>query len=239
MDSPSTSLQGAAVPASLSGKEHDNPAEIKGKRRSRRRKVSPFWAKQLHLWHWMSSAICLVGMVLFAITGITLNHAADIKSSPVTKSQTADLPFSLIEKMEGAEAGDTGSLPVGALQWADEQWGLDLSGRDVEWNEGEAYVPLSRPGGDGWVAFDLAAGTAEYELTDRGWIAWLNDLHKGRDSGAVWSWFIDIFAGACIIFSLTGLVLLWLHSRHRKSTWPLVAAGLVIPLLIIILFVHN
>ena len=37
-----------------------------------------FWLRTLHQWHWISSAICLIGMLLFAFTGITLNHAADI-----------------------------------------------------------------------------------------------------------------------------------------------------------------
>ena len=43
-----------------------------------------FWLRTLHSWHWISSAICLVAMLLFAITGITLNHSAAIeaKSSP-------------------------------------------------------------------------------------------------------------------------------------------------------------
>src|SRR4051812_14498701 len=33
------------------------------------------WLKNLHQWHWISSALCLLGMFLFSITGITLNHA--------------------------------------------------------------------------------------------------------------------------------------------------------------------
>jgi len=31
--------------------------------------------RQTVRWHWISAAICLVGMILFAITGVTLNHA--------------------------------------------------------------------------------------------------------------------------------------------------------------------
>ena len=33
-------------------------------------------------WHWISAAVCLIGMLLFAITGITLNHASQIESKP-------------------------------------------------------------------------------------------------------------------------------------------------------------
>ena len=31
-----------------------------------------FWLKQMRQWHWISAAICLIGMLLFAVTGITL-----------------------------------------------------------------------------------------------------------------------------------------------------------------------
>ncbi|MEB0160925.1 PepSY-associated TM helix domain-containing protein, partial [Pseudomonas sp. AH2 (2023)] len=51
-----------------------------------------FWLKQLHSWHWISAAGSLVGMILFAITGITLNHAAQIPAEPVVKEATATLP---------------------------------------------------------------------------------------------------------------------------------------------------
>ena len=30
-----------------------------------------YWLKTLHQWHWISAALCLVGMILFAATGIT------------------------------------------------------------------------------------------------------------------------------------------------------------------------
>jgi hypothetical protein len=35
-----------------------------------------FWLKHLYRWHWISSAACLIGMLLFTVTGLTLNHAA-------------------------------------------------------------------------------------------------------------------------------------------------------------------
>ena len=116
--------------------------------------------------------------------------------------------------------------------------GLDPAGKPGEWSDADVYVALPRPGGDGWVSIDRASGAITAETTDRGWISYLNDLHKGRNSGAAWFWFIDIFAGACVLFTLTGLLLLQLHARHRPLTWPIVAAGLVVPVLLIILFIH-
>ncbi|MBU2039170.1 MAG: PepSY-associated TM helix domain-containing protein, partial [Gammaproteobacteria bacterium] len=82
------------------------------------------------------------------------------------------------------------------------------------------------------------SGVLLYERSERGWISYLNDLHKGRNTGPLWSWFIDIFSLLCLVFSLSGLWLLVRYARQRPSTWPLVALGVVIPLLIIILSVH-
>ena len=85
---------------------------------------------------------------------------------------------------------------------------------------------------------ERATGALEYERTDRGWISYLNDLHKGRHTGAAWSWFIDAFSLACIVFTVTGLVILKMHAANRPSTWPMVGLGLVLPLLLAILFIH-
>ena len=63
-------------------------------------------------------------------------------------------------------------------------------------------------------------------------------MTKGRNTGPAWSWFIDIFAVASLVFALTGLVLLWLHAHRRPSTWPLVGLGLLIPLLLAMFFIH-
>jgi hypothetical protein len=123
-------------------------------------------------------------------------------------------------------------------QWVDAQFGLSLRGRPGEWSQDEVYVALPRPGGDAWVRIGLQDGLVEYEATDRGWISYLNDLHKGRHSGVAWSWFIDIFAVACLLFSITGLLILKMHAGNRPTTWPMVGMGIVVPVVLALLFVH-
>lgn len=196
-----------------------------------------FWLKQLHRWHWISAAISLIGMLLFAVTGITLNHAADIEANPQVTSHEAVLPPSLLKALP-ARAPEKAPLPPAISQWLETELSIRSGGQEAEWSEDEIYLALPRPGGDGWVSIDRATGDVVTEKTDRGWISWLNDLHKGRNTGDVWFWFIDVFAVACVIFTITGLFLLQLHARHRPSTWPLVGLGLILPLLIIILFMH-
>ncbi|TXI85000.1 Peptidase [Cupriavidus sp. H19C3] len=203
-----------------------------------------FWLKHLHQWHWISSAICLVGMLLFALTGFTLNHAGQIEARPkvVTRDDTA--PRELVAALRRAAPADGGArnqkgpVPPALAEWLARAWHIDTAGREAEWSADEVYVALPRPGGDAWVSVSLDDGGAQYEVTSRGWISYLNDLHKGRNTGVAWSWFIDAFALACLVFSVTGLFLLKLHAGGRVATWPLVGFGLVLPLVLAIVFIH-
>ena len=203
------------------------------------RSAKAFWAKQLHQWHWISSAICLVAMILFSVTGITLNHAADISAKPETVSVKKPLPPDLLQQLNAIPDTAHSSLPLPLRDWLRSSFDLRMSSAQaIEWNDDEIYLSLPRPGGDAWVSINLEDAEAEYQRTDRGWIATLNDLHKGRNTGVVWSWFIDIFAVATLLFCITGLLLLQLHSKRRPSTWPIVIGGFFIPLLIALFFMH-
>jgi hypothetical protein len=218
-----------------------------------------YWLKKLHQWHWISSALCLLGMLAFAITGWTLNNAGRIESRPRVMTQQADLPGPLLDSLRGTadarrRAAATGTppsrparshaaadrlpLPAPVAEWLANRFDIRPPAAAAEWSPAEIYLSLPRPGGDAWMAIDLESGHVEYERTDRGAIAYLNDLHKGRHTGTAWSWFIDVFAAACLVFSLTGLVLLKLHAGHRRATWPMVGLGVVIPMLLAATLIH-
>jgi uncharacterized protein len=196
-----------------------------------------FWLRQMRQWHWISAAVCLIGMLAFALTGITLNHAGQIEAKPQVTARSAQLPDDLLRAAKAAQQSAKQSLPPGLRTWVEQRLGITVGDREAEWSQ-EIYLSLPRPGGDAWLAIDLDTGEARYEQTDRGWIAYLNDLHKGRHTGIAWSWFLDLFAVACVVFCVTGLVLLQLMADQRRSTWPLVAAGLMVPLIVAIFFIH-
>lgn len=197
-----------------------------------------FWLKHLHQWHWISSALCLIGMLLFAVTGFTLNHAGQIEAAPTVVTRNAVAPRTVVAALREPASADKGPVPPAVADWLAREFGVDARARTAEWSPDEIYVALPRPGGDAWVSIDRESGEAQYELTTRGWISYLNDLHKGRNTGAAWSLFIDVFALACLVFSITGLFLLKLHAAGRVATWPMVGLGLVAPLLLAILFIH-
>lgn len=205
--------------------------------KDRARKRAAFLRETIR-WHWISAAICLVGTLLFAATGLTLNHAAALQAEPRVVERTAHLPSALLQQVRDAEA-EEGALPAAARTWLADAFKLRLDDRPaIEWSPGEAYLPLPGPGRDGRVQIDTATGDVLYERTHHGAVAVLNDLHKGRNTGPAWRWFIDLFAVGCVVFCITGFIILQLNARARPSTWPLVGLGVAIPLIIALLFIH-
>ncbi len=197
------------------------------------------YVRQIVLWHWVSSGVCLGGMLLFTITGITLNHAAEITATPNVRSEQATLPSPLrlslaTEKREGKQP-----LPVPIAHWLVGKFGIKTMADTAEWSADEVYISLPRPGGDAWLSIDRESGGVKFETTDRGWISYLNDLHKGRHTGPAWQIFIDVLAVAFLVFTTTGLLLLQIHAGKRRSTWPLVLAGMLMPIVLMMFFVHR
>jgi hypothetical protein len=191
-------------------------------------------------------------MLLFAATGITLNHASSIESTPTVVNRQAQLPPELLAAVDPeaptpavtaaskshASQDHKTALPAPLRDWLTTTLGRKIDDRDAEWSRDEIYLSMPRPGGDAWVRIDRTTGEVEFEDTDRGWISYLNDLHKGRHAGVAWSWFLDLFAVACLLFSITGLLILKFHAVSRPTTWPIVGLGFLIPALLALLFMH-
>ncbi|TWT51145.1 hypothetical protein Pla22_39220 [Rubripirellula amarantea] len=192
-------------------------------------------------------------MLLFAVTGITLNHASQIESSPVTTTKSIELPPGLLDalnqKVENDEAENLDQqsfsqetishrIPDEVAKWIGGQIGKPIVSRPADWSDDEIYMSMPGPGSDAWLAIDRETGSVEFEQTQRGWISYFNDLHKGRNTGPAWKWVLDLLALATLVFCITGLMLLIQHARRRKMTWPMVALGFVIPALVALLMIH-
>lgn len=197
------------------------------------------WLRLLTQWHWISSALCLVGMLFFAVTGVTLVNAEYFENTrPVMTRLSASLPAAVLADLQAAASEDEPTLPASLAAWVTQTWHISLAPKSVEWNEDEIFIDLKRPGVDVSLSIDPQSGKVSYEAGDRGWVAWLNELHKGRNAGPVWNGFLTVFALACVVFSVTGLLILQVHARSRWTVWPVTGLGLVIPLLLILLFIH-
>lgn len=196
----------------------------------------------MHEWHWISSAVALLGLLFFAITGITLNHASSFESaqqdySTVSKEMPAELVASMQDAIRVYGEGE-GEATEPLQQWMRENFGVDAAGKPGNWTADQVSFSLERPGGDAWIKLDLVRSEATLNVTNAGWMAYFNDLHKGRHTGTAWAWFIDLIGVACVIFAVTGFVILKMHAVNRALTWPLVGLGLLVPLVIAALFIH-
>lgn len=192
--------------------------------------------RTMHLWHWISAAVCFAALILFTVTGITLNHASAFSASPRVESRQETLPAQHAALIASEAAPP--ALPEPLENWLEKEFGIDLANASAEWSDEELYLSAPGPGRDAWISIDRATGEVKSETTDRGWLAYFNDLHKGRNTGLVWTIFIDVVAAAVLFFAITGMVLLWIQARQRKSTWPLITGGVGLVLALMIFFAH-
>jgi hypothetical protein len=67
----------------------------------------------------------------------------------------------------------------------------------------------------------------------------MNDLHKGRHTGEYWSWLIDISAVFMLLFSFTGLIILFQQLKRRGTGLWLLMWGTATPVLIYLIWVPR
>jgi len=186
------------------------------------------WSRRLHVY--VSMALLLV-VLFFAITGITLNRPhLFVSSEPMVNTSVVAIPAQLMHSAEGAFVPSRDRL----LQFLADH--TQLSGTpsqlsvytEIEEGEllvGEIALDYKGPGYNAAVFIDMQVGEASIETTDYGVIAMLNDLHKGRNSGEVWRWFIDITAVLMVLFVLTGVCLLVPKKKTLTTSLKWLALG--------------
>jgi|TARA_Y100001956_G_C4107652_1_gene180778 hypothetical protein len=189
------------------------------------------WARRLHVY--ISMALLLV-VLFFSVTGITLNRPELFEASkPNIQSHNLTLPshlFSIQNDRLEPNAAAFQSFLVEQAGVSGKPSGLDVYAEieDGELVVGEVSMDFKGPGYNASVFADVVMQTVEVETTDYGVIALLNDLHKGRNSGEVWKWFIDITALLMIFFVITGVCLLLPKKKTLNTSikWMLFGSAL-------------
>lgn len=195
-------------------------------------------AREARRWHWISSAVCLVMLMMFAASGVTLNHSALFEPEPRTENRTL-APTAEVRALVAAGPSEAETpLPAPVEEWLAREAGVRPRGAAASWAADSVTLTLSRPGGETIVTFERPQGAVTVERSSRGAVGLVNDLHTGRYTPRLWNGLMDVFAAACLVFAGTGLTLLALNAKGRRLTWPLVAAGLAIPLAILLLAAH-
>jgi uncharacterized protein len=163
------------------------------------------------------------GVVLFfAVTGLTLNHTEwfDSQQKTITTNGVME-PAPLKQPDKLAVVEQLRKLP-----------GVHGAVDSVIVDEDQITVSFKGAGYSADAAIQRKDGSYTLVETRSGFVAVMNDLHKGRDTGAVWSWVIDISAVLLTLVSLTGLVLILLLYKRRTKGLLTLAAGAIVAILL-------
>ncbi len=202
---------------------------------SLKNKKVQLWARRLHIY--VSMALLLV-VLFFSLTGITLNRPhLYVSDSPNVDRNILSIPDRFFVLEQGKFSVD--KIPLlnylateGKLSGKPSAMQMFSEVEEGELVEGELSLDYKGPGYNSTVFIDMVTQEAEIEITHYGAIAVLNDLHKGRNSGEVWAWFIDISALLMVFFVLTGVCLLVPKKKSFSLGLKWTAFGSMVTLLI-------
>ncbi|NNF55390.1 MAG: peptidase [Acidimicrobiales bacterium] len=174
------------------------------------------WSRWLHVY---TSMISFVIVIFFGLTGITLNHPTWTFGSEVVRS---DISGQLPESVLNAD-GDVEFLMVSEFLREAEGVKGEVNGFDTEGTEGS--ITYKSPGYSAQVVFDTESGTYDLATEQQGWLAVMNELHKGRDANSPWRWTIDIAGAILVIVGVSGLVIQFVMRKRRTKALISVAVG--------------
>ncbi len=199
-------------------------------------KRTPAWKRQTAIvsrWLHIYLSMISFGIVLFfAVTGLTLNHAEKFTAQAVTSQTKGKVDANWVK------AGDDSKIDK--LQVVEHLRNTDhvksaLS--DFHIDDNQCQVSFKGPGYTADAFIDRATGNYDLTVTRNGLVAVFNDLHKGRDTGAVWSWIIDISASLMTLVSLTGLILIFFLQKRRFNGLVAVGIGAILCLVVYYIWV--
>jgi len=122
--------------------------------------------------------------------------------------------------------------------WLSKEYNLPHP-RSVEFDPdfGEIIVDYSLPAGGALATILVHEQSLLLEYQQNHWMNIWTDLHKGRHSGTVWSWVLDISAVLMLLFAVTGFVILFQNRKKRGPGVFTAVAGTLTPFIIYLLFV--
>lgn len=214
------------VPAPIDAVQRDERAK-----RSRRATFIK-WLRKVHGWVGLWGAA--LGL-LFGVTGFVLNH----RGEPLRISPGAPQVSTVQLELPDPEP----ESPRELVKWLRSQPGLKLPARmgrvqkepehPVAWGEHETVQPehwqvmFSAPHESVAVEYWVGNDYVTLKRNDNSLLATITNFHKGVGMSIGWVLFVDTFAGALILLSLTG-VLLWTELNKRKTVGAVLVIGSII-----------
>ncbi len=180
-------------------------------------------------------------LLLFCVTGILLNHSQWLSGGRVDGSRELIVPEHISMRLAKGASDVFTRPPLAEIQaYLLQNHNLKkVSDISLDEESGEIIFDYKLPAGYAAVVVDvnLVQMTLDYRKGSIGSL--VNDLHKGRNSGPVWSWVIDLSAGFMVFFSITGMVILFQNRKYKRMGLVLAMLGTLSPLCVYWFFVPR
>ncbi len=181
--------------------------------------------RSLHIY---LGSLAMAMFLFIAVTGFLLNHGGRFGSDdPVSRTATFSLPVAKATLIDKAKIERELRQALGSPG--------TLNSFEVE--PEEIRITFKKPGSRIDAVLDRTTGETQVTTEHRGKMGILTDLHKGDNSGRVWSFVIDAAAILLLLVSLTGLVLLLSLPRRRWLSISVTIIGAAAVILIYAFFV--
>jgi hypothetical protein len=169
----------------------------------------------------------------FAVTGLTLNHADKFGDQVHTEQEKGKLNLHWVNTPDTLKIA---KLEI--VEYLRNQYGIKAALSDFRIDDAQIGVSFKGPGFAADAFIDRTTGAYDLTKTSAGFVGIINDLHKGRDTGPVWSVVIDIAAILMTLVSLTGMILLLFIRRKRFSGLIMAALGLLMAYIVYKIWVN-
>ncbi len=205
--------------------------------------MSPAYRRLLKISRQVHLYVTLFGLALivfFSVTGFMLNNESWFsKKKPDTieeedkNVQKGTMPIAFlnpIEKDEKKEDGDDKDKgeekkplkPVDKFEvteWLRKEFKIrgEFDKKRFREEEDRVEIYFVRPGEEIHVEIERETGATTVRSENEGWAGVVMDLHKGKNTGKLWSYIIDVLSVMLVIASFTGLIL-W-SSLKSRGKW--------------------
>jgi hypothetical protein len=185
------------------------------------------WSRTIHIYLTMMG---LLAMVLFGATGYTINHEDWFGAThPVVVEFQGSIPKDPVAK------GDR----LAVVEQLRAKYRISGAVTSYDDFEDEVAIAFKEPGQIWEIRIAKPTGQVDVHHETFNFAALINNLHRGRYSGESWRWVIDVSALLIVLACVTGFFLWLALPRRRRAGIAFLAAGTLITLGVIYLFVPG
>lgn len=191
------------------------PKTPPGKKKAKGGSFKGEFFRQSRIWHAYISAFAFIALIFFSLTGLLLNHPAWFENKTEAPAKEKLLTIAASDLAKAKATSDPGKALADIV---DKQ--IDLIGgfKSAETVDDEVLISFESVKGRSDIIVDLQTGAAEVSVERSDAVTVINELHRGKNSGAAWAWIIDITAILILALSIVGYVLFFsLRFRLRTS----------------------